>query len=302
MAQPSAALYGQCGGKGASCSSTCSDSAWASCPSGSTCFRLNEWYWQCLPSSCPVSSSSSRSTSKTSSTKPGSTSAATKISPSATRASSSLAVTSPSPSVVSKPGKTTRYWDCCKPSCAWPGKAFVSSPVKTCSRNNSPLTDPNAQSGCNGGSAFACADQTPFAVNNQLSYGFAAKDTSESPESVICCACYELTFTSGPVNGKKMIVQITNTGGDLGAGHFDIAIPGGGQGIFSGCSAQFGSFPGAQYGGISSAADCKKLPTQLQAGCNWRFGWFQNADNPTVSYKPVTCPSELTKISGCSRK
>ncbi len=42
-----------------------------------------------------------------------------------------------------------------------------------------------------------------------------------------CCACYELTFTSGPVKGKKMIVQATNTGGDLGDDHFDIQIPGG---------------------------------------------------------------------------
>jgi hypothetical protein len=37
-----------------------------------------------------------------------------------------------------------------------------------------------------------------------------------------------LTFTSGPVAGKKMIVQTTNTGGDLGQNHFDIAMPGGG--------------------------------------------------------------------------
>jgi hypothetical protein len=35
-----------------------------------------------------------------------------------------------------------------------------------------------------------------------------------------------LTFTSGPVKGKRMIVQTTNTGGDLGQNHFDIAMPG----------------------------------------------------------------------------
>ena len=41
-----------------------------------------------------------------------------------------------------------------------------------------------------------------------------------------------LTFTSGPVAGKTMIVQSTNTGGDLGENHFDIQMPGGGVGIF----------------------------------------------------------------------
>lgn len=40
-----------------------------------------------------------------------------------------------------------------------------------------------------------------------------------------------LTFTSTSIAGKKMIVQATNTGGDLSEGQFDLAIPGGGVGI-----------------------------------------------------------------------
>ena len=32
-----------------------------------------------------------------------------------------------------------------------------------------------------------------------------------------------------------MIVQATNTGGDLNHNHFDILLPGGGVGIFNGC-------------------------------------------------------------------
>lgn len=40
-----------------------------------------------------------------------------------------------------------------------------------------------------------------------------------------------LTFTSTSIAGKKMIVQATNTGADLGEGQFDLAIPGGGVGI-----------------------------------------------------------------------
>jgi hypothetical protein len=33
-------------------------------------------------------------------------------------------------------------------------------------------------------------------------------------ESQSCCSCFELTFTSAPLIGKKMIVQSINTGGD----------------------------------------------------------------------------------------
>lgn len=40
-----------------------------------------------------------------------------------------------------------------------------------------------------------------------------------------------LTFTSTSIQGKKMIIQATNTGADLNEGQFDLAIPGGGVGI-----------------------------------------------------------------------
>lgn len=46
-------------------------------------------------------------------------------------------------SAQSGSGKTTRYWDCCKPSCAWSGKARVSRPVNTCNANNQVLGDVN---------------------------------------------------------------------------------------------------------------------------------------------------------------
>lgn len=64
----------------------------------------------------------------------------------------------------------------------------------------------------------------PWAVTPDLAYGFAAVSISGGNEASWCCACYEITFTSGPVAGKKMIVQATNTGGDLGSNHFDIAV------------------------------------------------------------------------------
>ncbi|KAB5589689.1 putative effector protein/Endo-1,4-beta-D-glucanase [Ceratobasidium theobromae] len=183
-------------------------------------------------------------------------------------------------------GVTTRYWDCCKESCGWSGKANVNAPVRSCDKNNNPLGDYNAQSGCNGGGAFACSNHSPWAVNDNLAYGFAAVNIQGSSESSWCCQCYQLTFTSGPVAGKQMIVQTTNTGGDLGNNHFDLMIPGGGVGIFGqGCAAQYGAPStgwGAQYGGVSSRSACSQLPSALQAGCYWRFDWFKGADNPSV--------------------
>ncbi len=124
-------------------------------------------------------------------------------------------------------GSTTRYWDCCKPSCAWPGKgSLAKGPLGTCDRSDNPLNDGGStRSGCDaGGSAYMCSSHSPWAVDDNLSYGWAAVRINGQTESDWCCACYELTFTSGPVNGKKMVVQATNTGGDLGQNHFDIAV------------------------------------------------------------------------------
>ncbi len=132
----------------------------------------------------------------------------------------------PAVAIAQSTGKTTRYWDCCKPSCAWPGKSTSSSPVKTCDKNDNPLNDGgNTKSGCdNGGGAFMCSNQSPWAVSDTLAYGWAAVNIAGSNEAAWCCACYELTFTSAPLQGKKMIVQATNTGGDLGNNHFDLAV------------------------------------------------------------------------------
>ncbi|RDL38601.1 Barwin-like endoglucanase [Venustampulla echinocandica] len=204
-------------------------------------------------------------------------------------------------------GKTTRYWDCCKASCGWPGKislASGSNPVSSCDAHDRPLSNYNAVSGCNNGATYMCSNQSPWAVSDTLSYGFAATTVAGGTESSWCCACYELTFTSGPVQGKKMIVQATNTGGDLGSNQFDLAIPGGGFGIFNGCTAEWGTPStgwGAQYGGISSRSQCDAFPAALKAGCYWRYDWFMGADNPAISFKQVACPAAITAKSGCVR-
>ncbi|GAW11780.1 hypothetical protein EKO27_g11135 [Xylaria grammica] len=203
-------------------------------------------------------------------------------------------------------GQTTRYWDCCKPSCAWSQKTNSGKLIGTCSRADSPLNDNGAtRSGCDtGGSAYMCSDQSPWAVSEDLSYGWSAVRLAGQTETTWCCACYELTFTSGPVAGKKMIVQASNTGGDLGQNHFDLAIPGGGVGLFNACTDQYGAPSngwGERYGGVSSRSACDSFPAHLKAGCYWRFDWFGGADNPGVTFKQVACPAAIVAKSGCSR-
>jgi len=206
-----------------------------------------------------------------------------------------------------KEGTTTRYWDCCKPSCSWPEKAQVSEPVRQCKADGfTKLTNYNAKSGCeSGGESYMCSDQRPWAVSEVLSYGYAAASIAGLTEADWCCRCYALTFTSGPVKGKQLVVQVTNTGGDLGSNHFDLQIPGGGFGIFNGCAPQFGtpdSVWGSRYGGVASRSDCDALPEPLIESCYWRFDWFLNADNPSMVFDEVECPVELTKNTGCIHK
>lgn len=163
-------------------------------------------------------------------------------------------------------GTTTRYWDCCKPSCAWNDLSTlgIESSVTSCDINDQPLSDNTIQSGCAGGSAYMCSSQSPWAVSDTLAYGFAAVSSADQD----CCQCYQLTFTSTSIAGKVMIVQATNTGSDVGSTQFDLAMPGGGFGIFNGCSAEWGatsSIWGAQYGG-SSSDTCPQFPSALQPG------------------------------------
>ena len=67
----------------------------------------------------------------------------------------------------------------------------MSSPVETCDIKDQPLADQNAQSGCDGGTAYMCSDQSPWAVSSDLAYGFGAVSIPGGSESTWCCACYE---------------------------------------------------------------------------------------------------------------
>lgn len=84
-----------------------------------------------------------------------------------------------------------------------------------------------------------------------------------------------------------------------------VCRPGSGVGAFDGCSQQWnkqGTFDfGQRYGGVSSAGGCEGLPAELRGGCEFRFGFFEGADNPNVDFVEVSCPAELTSRSGCSK-
>lgn len=226
---------------------------------------------------------------------------------------------------------TTRYWDCCKPSCAWDDKSPLApgaTPVRTCGIDGS-VQGSSAVSVCGGGGvggpAYMCADQHPWMEGDGMLYGFAAGRSED------CCKCFELTFLEysvdsngnrcdscssydGALAGSKMILQVTNTGGDLATQQFDIQIPGGGFGIYNGCASN-GNEPangpgqystpysawGARYGGVLSESGCSQLPSELQAGCEFRFNGFRNADNPGAVYTQVACPSQLVAKTGCRR-
>lgn len=118
----------------------------------------------------------------------------------------------PFPAVSQLSGHTVaeRYWDCCKPDCAWTAKAAFNQPVTTCDKKNNPLSDVTLGSVCGGGTAYGCANQSPWAVNDTLSYGFSGTFIMEHASDYWCCACYELNFTSSPLDGKRMIVQANN--------------------------------------------------------------------------------------------
>nr|ADU33285.1 endo-beta-1,4-glucanase [Chrysomela tremula] len=221
----------------------------------------------------------------------------------------------PSPTIIPRQGGlsgtgiTTRYWDCCKPSCSWADHVTYTknaTPVTSCSVDGVTEIDAGIQSGCaedGSGSSYTCSNQQPFIVNSTLAYGFAAASFIGGEDYGWCCSCMLLSF-QGQLAGKQMLVQVTNTGSPLSTNQFDIEIPGGGVGLYPyGCATQWGADPesgwGERYGGVSSAEECSQLPESLQAGCLWRFDFMEGVSNPNVTFYQVECPSELVAITGC---
>ena len=141
------------------------------------------------------------------------------------------------------------------------------------------------------------------------------------------------------MGGKRAIIKFTNTGspaeyqndGVTITMHTDLLVPGGGEGLFHGCSAGMypdlggytvagkqldpmlknegsenrdaaglakrGTHPvwGLEYGGVQSADGCAKLPQPFQEGCKVKFEWGGGklgAENLTW-HKEVPCPKIL---------
>lgn len=216
-------------------------------------------------------------------------------------------------------GYATRYWDSCKPHCAWNGKGGpATTPTRTCHADGS-LAGADEASACDGGTAGTCLSQIPQIINDQVAYAFAATPGGEND----CGRCFMLTFTgegkdgtnarSRALKGKKLIVISSNIGYDVAGGQFDIMIPGGGVGKFNGCGVMGLSCAGEQYGGL--LATCEKAgggdakiksclvescnreyanKPQAKEGCLFMATWMNAAStNPRHTYVEVECPAEL---------
>ena len=223
-------------------------------------------------------------------------------------------------------GWSSRYWDCCKPHCAWSGKG---GPIaKTCNAQQQTLAkgDDMVKSICDGGPAGLCNSQAPFAINDNLAYAFAAGPGTSYAGS--CGSCFLLTFDgnsrhttdarTAALKGKQMVIMISNIGYDVENGQFDMMIPGGGVGAFNGCSALWGiNNLGAQHGGFlkdcggdQKLTDAKVATVQkcledkcntvfanipdAKAGCLFHAQWLMAANNPSFSFQELeSCPQEL---------
>ncbi|MBX2857890.1 MAG: endoglucanase, partial [Cellvibrionaceae bacterium] len=136
-------------------------------------------------SSSTSSTTSSSSSTGSSSTSSNSTSNSSSSSSSSTSSSSSSGAHQYPPITQGCNGYATRFWDCCKPHCSWSGN--LPSGVNTlpsCAINDQPLADINAASACEGGSAHTCSGLVPFAVDDQLAFGYAATSSGD-----VCGRC-----------------------------------------------------------------------------------------------------------------
>ncbi|WP_290762563.1 glycosyl hydrolase family 5 [Fibrobacter sp. UBA4297] len=280
----------------------------------------------------PVFSSSSMyvpPTPNSSSAKPPKSSSSTPKSSSSVppKSSSSAVVANKCPTIKKTGGKSgsgwaTRYWDCCKPHCSWPEHAHGNYSKQCTNKGQNESTDWSGGSICSGGGLMTCTSQIPFTIDGctEMGFAFAAVPASDGGS---CGKCYQLTFTGKgkystdanhkAIQGKKLIIMTTNIGGDVQQGQFDIMIPGGGVGMFNGCSSMGWGGQGQQYGGllsdceVESKYNAKKTLTCLENKCNSVFsndakakqgclflaGFMHAAGNPLHDYVEVECPQVL---------
>lgn len=107
---------------------------------------------------------------------------------------------------VSGSGTTTRYWDCCKPSCSWQDnlKDTSGTPVKSCAADGTSAVTESTKSSCEeGAGAYMCSDQQPKVVNSTFALGFVAGSFTGGIDVNMCCACLNLKF-QGDLSGKQV--------------------------------------------------------------------------------------------------
>ena len=219
-------------------------------------------------------------------------------------------------------GWATRYWDCCKPHCSWPEHANGNFSKQCTNKGQNESTDWGGGSVCSGGGLMTCTSQIPFTIDgcSDMGFAFAAVPASDGGS---CGKCYQLTFTGKgkystdanhrAIKDKKLIIMTTNIGGDVQQGQFDIMIPGGGVGMFNGCSSMGWGPQGEQYGGLLS--DCEKAKNynasatlsclkskcaevfssdaKAKQGCLFLAEFMHGAGNPMHDYVEVECPQVL---------
>ena len=267
----------------------------------------------------PVSSSSKP---KSSSSQPKSSSSSKPKS-----SSSSAPITGQCPTIKTKGGASgsgwaTRYWDCCMPSCSW-NENSGGNPAKVCDSRGKNTIGNGSGSVCSGGAGATCTSQIPFTIDGctEMAFAFAAVPAANGGS---CGKCFQLTFTgeghysstnanTKKLKGKKLIIMATNIGGDVQQGQFDILIPGGGVGMFNGCSGMGWGNQGQQYGGLLSDCEtetkysagkykscltekCNKAfanDEQAKKGCMFLVEWMESAGNPEHNYVEVECPQVL---------
>ena len=220
-------------------------------------------------------------------------------------------------------GFASRYWDCCMPHCAQPDHGGT---ARTCDAKGKTKIGNNTTSVCAGGQGAACTSQTPIVVSDKLAYAFAATPGNDNT----CGKCFALTFTGEgfyetkknhqQLKGKTLVVMASNIGYDVSNGQFDIMIPGGGVGMYNGCSAMGWGNQGKQYGGLLSDCEeeigysgddntiytrrkqcltnkCNQVfanDSEAKDGCLFLATWMEAAGNPKHEYKQVDCPSALS--------
>ena len=253
-----------------------------------------------------------------------------------------------------KTGWNSRYWDGCKPHCSWLSSVDTTSEEtyqagRTVARNCNVhdvevpaftlghavqqywMGYEGTNSACDTKDptgTFACTDMAPIAVNENLSYAYVAGSGKQYQYG--CGKCYHLQYNGGKsdgdvkkthkaLNGKHIVVMVSNIGHDVVEGQFDLLVPGGGVGAFDALSTQLGltdaSVLGANGGGIGrvcfeqvgwdgEVADfqkciidgCEKAFAKwpnLLRGCKWYAEWYMAADNPTYNWEEVECPQYL---------